>query len=261
MKYIDFFDGDLPIILSIPHNGGIELINTNIRIGKEDLQYNGRVIMKNDYEIGRIGKKIQEYFMKMVHLKPYIICNNVNRKYIDVNRQSSYGSESDMTTIIWNMYHNKLDEYIQECLTKFSHCLLIDLHGNSSTYNIIQLGYGTDTIDGEYKNFSLASLKKKYNPYNLLYGHRSLPEMFNTNFCMIVPNKRFNTNEKIKKFSTINHYYYGGFITQYYSKKYNIDTIQIELSFNLRENEKYKETAYELAKALLQFYIINYDIS
>lgn len=24
--------------------------------------------------------------------------------------------------------------------------------------------------------------KEKYNPYNLLYGHRSLPEMFNTNF-------------------------------------------------------------------------------
>lgn len=75
---------------------------------------------------------------------------------------------------------------------------------------------------------------------------------------MIVPNKRFNTNEKNKKLSTINHYYYGGFITQYYPTKYNIDTIQIELSFNLRENE---ETAYELAKALLQFYINNYNIS
>ena len=64
---------------------------------------------------------------------------------------------------------------------------------------------------------------------------------------------KLNTN--LKHYKKI--YYNGGYIIRHYSKKYNIDSIQIELSKNLRKSISI-DFIDEFSNAILLFYFTNY---
>ena len=55
-----------------------------------------------------------------------------------------------------------------------------------------------------------------------------------------------------------NLYYKGGYIIKSTSKKYNIDSIQIEISSDLRRKPFLKKISKNLSNAIMEFYFKNY---
>ena len=263
MTYINYAQGNIPIVLSIPHNGGLEIPDIPTRVGIIKGDYTGRLVLNNDIDTYRIGDNIIKFFKHNTKFIPYMVCNNVNRNHVDINRQKQVGCEHPIAENIWNAYHQKLKEYITQCTNEYGHCLLIDIHGNVTTNNLIEFGYATqlsDIINQSLSKSSLSFLNKYYKPIELIVGDRSLTEFFKyrDNSFKIVPNSIYDTSEEIRTLSSKNYYYNGGFITKFYSQTYSIDAIQIELSLDLRQDENYETVSKKIAESLILFYVNNY---
>ena len=241
MKY---FYGQIPIILCCSHNGKLNL-DIPIRSGKNS-------IIKNDQYTVPLSNKIIDQIYKTIGAKPYYIYNTVHRKYLDLNRACNVGAETKISKKYWDEFHTILSDLIEHCIEHHKHCLLLDLHGNNQTENSIQLGYGiSKKCVLNYKDLDKSTLKNLnqfYDPKSLIYMENSLSFGF----------KQFDVFPKsiINKLGT-QLYYDGGYIIKTYSEKYNIDSIQIEISKNLRK-ENLDQLSKEFAKSIILFYFINY---
>ena len=89
MSYITFTEGDIPIILSCPHDGKLKL-NMDVR------KKNNTNILENDTNMHAITLKIAKVFYNKIGKNPFLIINNIPRKYIDLNRSKQIGTENKM---------------------------------------------------------------------------------------------------------------------------------------------------------------------
>ena len=245
METISYSYGKIPILLCSVHDGKLE-VSVPERINPES-------VIKNDMYTSKICEDIIKNISSKLGYKPYYIYNNIHRKYIDLNRKYLVGTEHKITKQHWKKFHNTLENMIKHCLLIHNHCLLLDFHGNSKTHNLIQLGYGISDEDiGTYKDYyksTLVYLSKFYTNNSLIYNNRSLSSFFKN--TEVFP--RLNTN--LTRYKKI--YYNGGYIIRHYSKKYNIDSIQIELSKNLRTNISI-DLIDEFSNSIILFYFTNY---
>ena len=242
---ITYSYGQIPIIISCVHDGSLKL---DIPVRQKPNSING-----NDLYMYKISTEICKNLSVKLKYEPYYIYNNIQRKYFDLNRECKAGTENPVAVTYWNNFHDRLTEMIEHCLDKHKHCLLLDLHGNIYTTNVIQLGYGvSDENIVKYKESyesTLSYLNKIYTNNSLIYNERSLSSFIKN--TPVFPT--FNTN-----LTGIEKYYYdGGYLIRSYSKKFNIDCIQVELSENLR---KYISIDFieELTNAIILFYFTNY---
>lgn len=250
MKSITYFKGDIPIILTSLHNGK-DKINSKIREGKN-------VITNNDLNTSLICLEISKYINSNINKKPYLILNNIDRKYIDLNRNYKY-SMNDISGIYWNKFHNKLTEIIINCKKKFGHCIIIDVHGNNKSENLIQLGYGTkleEIFEKNYNLFTLKYLSTKYDIDDLIFGKRSLSFFLNIDN---LPGCKYKNLKKInKRIGKKNIYFNGGYLIKNYSNLYDLDAIQLELSRDLRLKNNINSISKKLGEAIIRFYLVNY---
>ena len=194
--------------------------------------------------------------------KPYLLINNIHRKYIDLNRPIQLGTSNPKSETYWNNFHNKLNSIILECKERFGYCLVLDIHGNNKTDNFLQLGYGVKFKEikrGVYEDFSLQHLKTKYSPLSLTNGNRSLGK-FLDDYLVTIPSPRIYSKKQMKIITGNKEYYNGGFITQHYSKSLRIDVIQIELSRDLRENDILNYISDVISHGVVHFYCKNYKL-
>ena len=147
---INFEQGNVPIILSIPHGGTIECE----KIPKRTNGITG--IDKCTIEIGlQIISKIKTLSINKSskQMTPsYIICQ-LRRSKIDLNRveNEAYMKNSQLAKEIYEFYHNKLQEFIRYNLESFNKSLLIDIHGfekhkRPAGYRDVEIVLGTDNL-------------------------------------------------------------------------------------------------------------------
>jgi len=252
MSYITFTEGDIPIILSCPHDGKLKL-NMDVR------KKNNTNILENDTNMHAITLKIAKVFYNKIGKNPFLIINNIPRKYIDLNRSKQIGTENKDARKIWSQYHDKIKEYINKCKIQYGHCILFDMHGNEKTNNIVQLGYGISLKNIEllkFKGNSLPFLSTHYNISELIIGDRSMANFIK--HLDVVPSYSIYNLRMLKEIAYDNFYYKAGYITKTYAKKYNIDCIQIELSKDLRKKAFINIISVNLADAIIKYYIHNY---
>ena len=126
-------------------------------------------------------------------------------------------------------------------------------------HNLIELGYGIGMKSIEqhkFKKSSLDNLKNHYPLKSLIIGQRSLGNYLD-DFLDTAPGPILYNSHLIKTKAKDYFYYNGGYVTRTYSEKYLIDAIQIELSRDLRQPDKFEYISNILAKGISQFYNIN----
>lgn len=253
-------NGEIGIIILCVHDGKDRLDLIKRKKNYSDKDNKEKFVLQNDVNTRIISNKIRKNLSLCLNQKPYLLINNINRKYLDLNRELKLGTSNQKSELYWYNFHNKLESLIQECKNKYGYCLLLDVHGNKHTHNIIQLGYGI-----KYKklenlksdNLSLQHLKTKYTPLSITIGERSLGK-FIDNFLITAPSPRLNSKIKMEIIEDDEKYYKGGFITKYYSKKFLIDCIQIEISQDLRLNNILDFTSNAISSGICNFYKKNY---
>ncbi|PIR66616.1 MAG: hypothetical protein COU51_02765 [Parcubacteria group bacterium CG10_big_fil_rev_8_21_14_0_10_36_14] len=107
IKFVNVFEGNIPIVITVPHDGSLgRLITVDLPIRRPERQ--------NDEGTLFLGADIRDCMKEKFGFRPYLIVQNVERR-----RLRRY--------IILN-YYEKVLKCVKECLEKWGKCILFDLH-------------------------------------------------------------------------------------------------------------------------------------
>ena len=127
-ELIQFEEGNIPLIVSVPHGGILECNSIPERkkgvfgIDKGTIQFSKDLI---EQIILKFKTEISEY------KTPFYIFSKVRRSKIDLNRDESaaYNQNSFLAREIYNFYHTKIKEWVFYNLKMHNRSLLLDIHG------------------------------------------------------------------------------------------------------------------------------------
>lgn len=241
-KYVKYNQGNLPLIISVPH-GGISKID-EIPERKSGI----RGIDKNTIEI---AVELIEHIKNKSNLQknepkiPCFVFSLVSRSNIDLNRDKSraFVSSSKLAEKIYQFYHFKLEEYIYHNLEKFNRSLLLDIHGFESNqrpsgYRDVELILGTNNL----KTLFPEPGPKKEHGKNL---RGKIIKRFNKIGIQIAPGHHLRREYVLT----------GGYITKKYGATNikNSQSIQIEFSDKIRIHDKElrSKVLYNLAEIII----------
>lgn len=155
-NYFDLGEGNIPLILSVPHGGILECDSIPLRTS-------GVLgIDKGTNEISKILiEQINRTFEneKLGFKYPFYIISMVRRSKIDLNRSEdeAYNQNSFLAREIYRFYHEKIREWIHNNICKFGRSLLLDIHGfekDNRPYGFrdVEVILGTNNLGSLYNN-------------------------------------------------------------------------------------------------------------
>lgn len=219
-KFIEFSKGTIPIILSVPHGGSIEVESIPNR------EHGIKGIDKNTIEIAReLTEIIQKISGANSKTPSYVFCN-VARVKLDLNRPKSkaFDKNSELASSIYLDYHQKIKDFISHNLKTFNKSILVDLHGFEA--NKRPQGFrDVDVIIGTNNLESILPSKVPKREWGKNIRGRII-KSFIQNGINIAPGHHLRREYVLK----------GGFITQTYgfNQIENSQALQIELSDRVR---------------------------
>lgn len=220
--------GEIPIILSAPHGGTLEIPNAPARVKKDTPQFSTAWDTRTD----ALAEACAEQIFKITGKRPYFVIAKFSRKFADANRSEANGTECEAAANVHRDYHSLLKEYTKEVADKYGKGLIIDIHGQGADRTICFRGTN-----------NRASVKGF--PEEMFTGPKSFLGVLETEGVKVVP-ANSATEEKE------NPNYNGGYITQTYGAKgkTGLMAIQLEFGADYRQKENIPTTAEKFAKAV-----------
>ena len=248
-QFIEFHQGNVPLILSIPHGGDLKYFAIPDRI-------NG--ILGKDSKTIELGKELINYIEKYHRksnnsiISPSYVISLIHRSKIDFNREEidAFNQKSYEARFIYNFYHQKLNEFISTNLQAFNSSFLIDIHGfernkRPEGYRDVDLVLGSNNLGTLYA----FPIPKKHWGKNI---RGKIVKAFNKEGILIAPGHHLRKEYVLT----------GGYITTKYgaSNILNSQSIQIEFSDRVRISDYSlrKLVLKTLARTLYDNYIFKY---
>ncbi|MFX1365062.1 MAG: hypothetical protein ACFFCE_02545 [Promethearchaeota archaeon] len=127
-EFIEYKEGNIPLIISVPHGGILECDSIPNRktgvlgIDKSTIEFSRNLIFQ-------ISQKFKDKNFEKKN--PYHIFSLIRRSKIDLNRleKDAFNQESLLAKEIYNFYHSKIKDWILNNLKSYNHSFLIDIHG------------------------------------------------------------------------------------------------------------------------------------
>lgn len=262
-KYVEYRQGDCPVILTVPHGGTIAESKFTIRNASNCKDPD--LANDLDYNTKELACLIYDSFYKQTGQHPYMVISLLKRDYIDANRKKSYAIPSGDENLdkIYEYYHSCINQAASEISSTYGHGLLIDIHGQSHS-NYIELGYllsysellKTDNAldNGDFASGSsilhlAQSNKGKFTFADLLRGRHSLGAVLNENGLDCCPSPLITAPGS-------SNYFNGGYTTKTYGSLNGgtIDAIQMEFRYSYRETQaELERVSAATAKSIKEF--------
>ncbi|NGM61307.1 hypothetical protein G5B30_05175 [Sphingobacterium sp. SGG-5] len=156
--------GDYPLVLSVPHGGGIKPEHI------PDRTCTGSTTVLDTWTI-EMARAIQQEFKQKLNKTPFVVISHLSRKKIDQNRTLDKALCTDKTLEpTWYFYHNYLDSLLRYSSEKYGKTLFIDLHAHGHTKQRLELGYNLSTTQLDYlsKGWDLSKIGAASSYANLL---------------------------------------------------------------------------------------------
>jgi len=118
VKYLAFYPGDMPLVISAPHGGSLEPEYIPFR-----LTGNPRADLNTQELASEIAGEMGA---------PFFVAAGIKRSKVDFNRPPEEAINGSPGRNYYDAFHGKLSEYIQLCLDRFGCCFLLDVHGFST---------------------------------------------------------------------------------------------------------------------------------
>jgi len=282
--YVEYRQGDINIIISVPHDGQKEYTTSKIPERKPgcrdkagDCQYGKKNKIKNckeadvcnvtiaaDMHSYKIAKAVYDKFEE--GKKPSFIRSKLHRKRLDPNREIEAAAQGNAAAIkVYNAYHDSIKHAIENFDGKPG--FLLDFHGYKDEFsqNNTLLGYliRPKNLDkGKYtkEDVSVKALVERTNLSvdDLLFGEdTSFGAMFEDSGYHALPSPRQHSPNG-------DRYFNGGYITLTYGSrdKGNVDAIQLEFQSWIRSyasEDEQNTFCDELAKNIKKFYQLYYE--
>ncbi|MEM9365206.1 MAG: hypothetical protein AAGD07_04355 [Planctomycetota bacterium] len=96
--------GQLPIILSAPHGGTLEVHGVPIRQG-----HNAKSFTRlSDFNTAKLTERIADCVASRMGVRPYVVIANFHRRFLDANRRPRDAFESADAEPVYRAFHDAL---------------------------------------------------------------------------------------------------------------------------------------------------------
>ena len=230
---IEIYSGDLPIVLSAPHGGSLEIEGVPERKG----QGVKRFVRTKDMWTDQLTVKLADSIEKKTGKRPYVVVANFHRKFIDANRSADLAYESPKAKPVYDSYHRAIASARREVLQRWGRGMLFDVHGQAAEAKAIfrgtQNGQTTSHLVGKFGQEALS-------------GEKSVFGLFAKESIAVIPDLGPEHRETR---------YTGGYIVRAYGSSSGgaMDAIQLEFGRELRLLKNNDETARKVASAIVEF--------
>jgi len=259
-QYNEYQVGDLPLILTSGHDGGLQPGEIPARTWgttARDTNTMPQTLAVADEIFTRTGRR------------PHVILNHLHRTRLDPNREIIEAAQGNVhAEQAWSEYHETFIQAARDAAeAQAGFALVFDMHGHGHDIKRLELGYllgatelnvNDDTLNlpGYAWQSSLRSLMLR-NPglpfSELIRGQRSLGSLFNDRSVPAWPSAEFPTIGTAPFFS-------GGFTTSNHAcldSNCPTDAIQIESHGDVRSSASARQTFAVNFVRVLQSYLVD----
>lgn len=262
-KYVEYRQGNCPIILTVPHGGTV--VESFLTLRNTSNCPDPDFATDLDYNTRELADEIDRAFFQQTGKHPYMIIALIKRNHVDFNRKRSYAIPAGDENVgkIYDAYHEYVAKARSEVSQQYGHGLLLDIHGQSHSQDIelgyllpvSKLDYSDETLDsGTYAASSsivhLARTNKAGLSFSqILRGNDSFGGFLHRNGLECVPRPGYPSPGN-------NPYFYGGYTTRIYGSYGGgvVDAIQCEFRYSYRDTyEERLRAAAAFAKSIAEF--------
>jgi len=269
-NYTEYHQGNLPIIISVPHGGNVRPTTIPNRT------CNSAVTVTDENTI-ELAQQIDTAFLQATGCHPHIIYCNLHRSKLDCNRNIVDGAcGNSFAENAWNEFNNFIDTAQARSQSEFGgRAFYIDLHGHGNPIQRLELGYllydnelgFTDSVlnTNQYIGYSsiqnlVSTNANGYSHAELLRGDYALGTLFGKAGYPSVP------SQQIPFPGTTTNYFSGGYNTANhtsYALANSVNGLQIECNYvNVRDNYLNRKVfADSLVSVMKEFFNIHYNIN
>ena len=137
--FIRHWPGELPIVLSVPHDGAAK---------PADIPDRTRGVTVRDSYAVALGHALRDALRTRFGKAPQLVVCELSRKKVDCNREIGEGAAGQpKAEQVWREYHAFIDEAETVILARSKHGLYLDLHSHGHPKPRIEIGYLLKTSD------------------------------------------------------------------------------------------------------------------
>ncbi len=260
--FIEYWPGELPIVLSAPHGGRL--------VPKELPNRTTGRIMRDAYTV-ELALEMREALKARLGKYPHLVVCHLARVKLDANREIKEAAQgSPVAEQAWREYHGYLQTAEQAVLATQPHGLYLDIHGHSHEKQRLELGYllGKDELQWPAQKLNLPEVAARssirvvdaVSPDDfatLLRGTTSLGGLLEQRGVPCVPSPTAVIARE-------DLYFNGGYNTETHGSKdgKGLDAIQIEVPRAFREGKAERaQLARALADALVAYFARHYGMT
>ena len=258
LKTFSFFEGNSPLLVSVPHDG--RLLSDDI---KKSVKEKFLKLPDTDWHMNRLYESFKDTQWNIIsaHFSRYVV--DLNRSSDDMKLYKNYQStglcpvmsfsgehlysddneisESKIKSRVksyWKPYHDKIKQTLESIKSKYGYAILWDAHSIKSRV--------PNLFEGELPNLNIGSNSGESCPNSIV---ESIHKIANNSDFSVVLNDRFK----------------GGYITRHYGKPAeNVYAIQMEIAqrsymneVTLSYDERLSKKLTPILKLMLDTFIVN----
>jgi N-formylglutamate amidohydrolase len=241
-QFVETQVGELPIILSSPHGGSLELEGVPARKG-ESMETGGTgFVTSRDSGTVELTHEVADAIERQFGRRPYMVVSRTHRRFLDPNRPADIAYEDPKVKPIYDHYHATLTEYCNQVTERFHGGILLDIHGQGSK---------RDTVFRGTKNgLTVSNLRNRYG--ELAHsGPKSLFGLLQSRGWAVHPADLAGADLTGKEQAGFT----GGYIVQTYGSHQArpVDAVQLEFGAEYRVPSHRVQTAAVLTDALAEY--------
>jgi len=248
--WVETLDGNLPIILSVPHGG--ELRPNGIP-DRED------AILLNDPGSLQFTRDLAQALSDLTGRQPYLVINHLARSKLDPNRSLGLGAQGDPSaSAAWEAYHDALVRAERMATQECGWGAYFDVHSNGRPEPRVEFGYGLSVDDFDRsdkaldnRQYVLRSNIRSLGTWatedfsQILRGSGSLGGLLEAHGYSVAPSPQNPVPQR--------DYFDGGLSVALHGSRSggSIDSVQIEVPFAQLEEPRRPVLARLLAEAIV----------
>jgi N-formylglutamate amidohydrolase len=226
--------GALPIIISAPHGGEMEIPGVPARTGEGLKKGPSGFFAGRDVNTELLAAAIAKAIEARLGKSPYSVISKAHRKYVDPNRPIEIAVEHPRAREVYDVYHAALAKFCDEVQKRFGRGLVLDIHGQGSA---------RDTVFRGTQNGRTDAMLVKLCGEKVHAGPQSLAGLIAARGIDIQPTDDSREKEGLT----------GGYIVVVYGRREGIGAVQLEFGADFRTKENIGAVAEKLADGIVDF--------
>jgi hypothetical protein len=255
--FIRHWPGELPIVLSVPHDGAAK---------PADIPDRTRGVTVRDSYAAALAHALRDALRERCGAAPQLILCELSRKKVDCNREIGEGAAGQpKAEQVWREYHAAIDEAEAAVLARSKHGLYLDIHSHGHPKPRIEIGYllkaselrlSDERLDSDKSVAARSSIRwlSQRTPAKfseLLRGETSLGGLFAARGVAAVPSPR-------EVLLLDDPYFNGAYDIEAHGSrdKSQLDAAQLEVPGPMRDTPAHRTaTAKAIAESLEAYFV------